>query len=490
MSRNALINLTTAIITLAIVLFGIFQSLRQQRSARRNGEGAAGDEEFHLGSRAFGRWPAGLSGAASAESGWVLLGLVGVAYSSGIGAFWLIPGCVAGYLFTFVVLGPRLRTAAAHHSTWSLPDLLARSASEWHAAVFWLSALIIVLLMTTYAAAQLNAVGKTLNALAGVPYAAGVLIGLGIVLTYLMVGGFRASVLTDMAQAVVMVGTLLLTPILGILTFSGDFFGSLTDHGALFDVLGGAKGMAAIGFLLGWLGIGLGYMGQPHVLARPMATRDDREVRRSGLVAASWATLVFAGAVASGLVIRAWLPSLPDPEHALPAFASTFLPVPLAGLVVAAILAAICSTADSQLMVANGVISGIFSKQRGLLSRPRFVLAMLGIAAAALALTENRMIFTFVLYAWAVLGASIGPAIIGVLLWPRTSGRGIVAGMLGGSLTVIAWKLSPTLTSISYELVPAFLVGLVLTRFVAPRVAQPLEHTAVSASAASVTPRS
>lgn len=479
MDRDPILISVAVMCSLLIVSFGVIKGwLDGRRALQRPGKpigvrGATGrseDEEYHAGHRDFHGVPVGLSGAASAESAWVLLGLVGIAYGSGIGALWLIPGCALGYLFTFRVMGPALRAAAARSNSVTIPSVLAALAGPYARSVRMAAAVIMVVCVTAYAAAQLNAVGKTLDALAGVPYVLGVAIGLGVVVAYLSIGGIRASVWTDVPQSFLIVSTLLLIPIVGSIAYEGSLSATLAEHGEMFDIFGGSSGMVILGFLMGWLGIGLGYMGQPHVLQRPLIARNEAAVKQAGLVAATWATLVFTGAILSGVVIRAWLPDLADPEQALPAFAEAFLPAPIAGIVFAAIFAAILSTADSQLMVLVGVVKKDLLEPLGLrIQSSRAILVALGFAAFALAATENRAIFGFVLYAWAILGASIGPALIGGLLWPRASGKGMLTGMIGGGLTAAIWKAVPTLSGLVYELVPAFVVGMILTRFVAQR---------------------
>ena len=459
---GTMIGLAVAIYTGAIVAFGLWRSRAQSDNS----------EDYFLAGRSLGAWLAAFSGAASAESGWVLLGLVGTGYSGGISALWLVPGCLAGYLFNWFVLAPRLRARSKNLGAVTVPDVLANHAGTLEPWVRRVAGLIILLFMTAYVGAQFNAVGKALDAMFGMPYVWGVLVGVGIVFAYTISGGFRASVWTDLAQALLMVGALILLPIGGALFFDGSLSATLGQHETLFGWSAGKSGFAALGFIIGWLGIGLAYPGQPQVLARFMATKDDTELRRAGKIAAVWSTLVFVGAILTGLVARAWLPGLSDPEQALPSFAMHFLPAPVAGLVLAAVLAAICSTADSQLLVASSAVGHDLSRLghgTGSRRRNQVVLVVLGSASAAFAATENRAIFDFVLYAWAALGASIGPALVGVLFWPRTSGKGLLAGLVGGVATVVIWKNIPSLSGTVYELVPGFFVSLVLVRFVAPK---------------------
>lgn len=464
--------LLAALYTLIVVAVGIWKS-------RDSGSSSS---DYYLAGRGIKSWAAAFSGAASAESGWVLLGLVGSAYSVGVSAFWVVPGSVAGYLFAWLVLGPRLRGLSERSDAVTIPEALAERHPEKRRPILMVGALIILAFLTVYVAAQFNAVGKTLDSLFGVPYLVGVLIGLVLVLAYVLFGGFAASVWTDFVQALMMIFVLILLPILLFMMFPGEV-GQVFTQGpmkeahvfdtAWLDPLHGAVGMAALGGVLGWMGIGLGYMGQPHMLARFMAIQDDRELKRAAWIATIWTGLLLTGAVCLGLICRGLLPQLADAEQAITEAAMLFLPLPLTALVLAAILAAICSTADSQLLVVSSAISNDLMevpKMDGARAS-RITLLVMGLLAGGLAATENRVIFDFVLYAFAALGCSFGPALLGSFLFRRTSGTGILAGLIGGVLTVIIWSNIPVLDNAVYEMVPAFFVGLLLTIFVAPHAA-------------------
>ncbi len=448
-------SLTTAIAvavyTIAIIIVGILKSRQQGHS----------DVDYYLANRSLKAWVSAFSGAASAESGWVLLGLVGTSYTTGISALWLIPGCLAGYLFNWLILAPKLHSFSHKHNVITIPEVLyiKSGRSEY---INIISSLIILVFMTAYVASQFNAVGKTLNAMFDLSYIAGVWIGAGIVFSYVIAGGFKASVWTDFPQAALMVGVLVVFPIMGAIFYDGSIVDVIGKDNKLLDWTSGHSGMASIGFIFGWVGIGLGYPGQPHVLVRFMATENTKELYRAGLIATIWSMLVFFGAIASGLVARAWLPNLTDPEQALPIFAMALLPAPIAGLVLAAILAAICSTADSQLLVASSTLTNDLFKFKNNNSsfNRKIVVTIVGLIAALFASTKNRIIFDFVLYAWAVLGASIGTAIIALFFFKRISIISLIVGMLSGAMTVFIWKQVEYLSSSLYELIPAFFISL------------------------------
>jgi len=240
---------------------------------------------------------------------------------------------------------------------------------------------------------------------------------------------------------------------------------------ALLTWASGNVGWAGLGFVIGLLGIGLGYPGQPHVLSRFMAAKNDKTVKRAGMISMVWFILVYTGAIAFGLFARAYFGDLTDPEQALPIAVGEFLPAVLGGFVIAAIVSAICSTADSQLIVVSSTISRdvlpmIRSKAATFLQTQRadrIVLVLLAMLSIVFALTENRVIFEFVLYAWSALGAAFGPVVILGLLWKGCTGKGAIGGMLTGALVTIVWRNTPELKAAVYELVPAFILAFAVT---------------------------
>jgi len=239
--------------------------------------------------------------------------------------------------------------------------------------------------------------------------------------------------------------------------------------------VGGGTGFAAVGFVIGLLGIGLGYPGQPQILARFMALKDKASVRRGAIISLVWMVLVYFGAVFFGLFAKAYFGHMDDPEQALPHAIATFLPPLIGGFVIAAIVSAISSTADSQLLVISTTFSrDIFphfrkyresesSGYRRTLFHDRTLLLILGLIAIFFALTDNRVIFLMVLYAWSALGAAFGPVLILGLMWKGANKYGAIAGMLSGAIITVIWRETPALKAMLYELVPAFVISFLLT---------------------------
>ena len=456
------VNTTVLVVSFTLYTLGIVAvGLYSARFARRS------DEDYFLAGRSLGSWMAALSASASSESGWVTLGLVGLAFANGVEAYWIIPGCLCGFLFNWFVIAGRLSDESRRLGALTLPDFFALRFRERVPVIRILSVIVILTAMMLYVAAQFAAAGKSFAAISDrVDYRAGVLIGALIVLIYTVSGGFRAVCWTDFLQALLMVGTLVVFPIYLLAReggFSATFDQLRTTNPQLLDFTPDKAGLSLVGFLLGAgaLGINFGYPGQPHVLARFMSLKSRKQIVAGGIIAFFWGLLVYWGAVTVGLVAREmatrgadWAQVMLDPqteqqELALVLSAMHLLPGVLSGLVLAAVLAAICSTADSQLVVAgSSVANDLYSRLVDKTGRPahlllnRLTILVLGVVAVLLVIRQDIKVYTYVLtYGWAVLGASFGPQMILALLWKRASHAGCVAGMLTGFVVAIAWKL-------------------------------------------------
>jgi len=467
MDSNTVVVLSFIVYSAGIVAFGLYSTKLRKKT----------EDDFVLASRELGPWASSLSASASSESGWVMLGLVGEAYLYGFSALWIIPGIACGYLFNWFVIAERLRKSSSETGAVTLTQYIMHRFGRDSLALRLIPVLIIVASMLGYVAAQMNAAGKAFEATFQLHYGWGVLIGAGIILAYTITGGFRAVCWTDIIQASFMVVALIFMPLIMLSKVGGysHFLTVLSDnHPELLGWAGGRVGMAGLGFVIGLLGIGLGYPGMPHVLSRFMAAKDFITVRRAGIIAMVWFVLVYFGAIFFGLFARVYYPELADAEHALPLAVNEFLPPVLGGFVIAAIVAAICSTADSQLIVVSTTVSRDviqpLTEKKGktldasrayvLMQRwDRWILVLLAVISIFFALSKNRVIFDFVLYSWSALGASFGPVVILGLLWKRTSKPAVIAGMLVGLGVTLVWRNIPLLKGALYELVPAFVLA-------------------------------
>jgi sodium/proline symporter len=453
-----------AVYTLLIVGVGMYSARHAKKS----------DEDYFLAGRSLGPWVAALSSSASSESGWVTVGLVGMGFTSGYASYWIIPGCLLGFIFNWFVMAAPMRDHSVKLNAVTLPDFFAFNFRERIPLLRILTVLVILVAMWMYVAAQFAAAGKAFSTAFSspetqFPYWVGVLLGTVIVLLYTVVGGFRATCWTDFLQGLVMCGVLLVFPI--FLLIKADGYGAVGAQLAAADpnlvrFWPTQTGFALIGFILGSgaLGINFGFPGQPHVLVRYMALRNPKEALAGGIISVVWGAIVFWGAATVGIVVRAMTESgvgwtavyQQELAEGLSAAGETGLVLSsinmiggvLSGMVLAAVLSAICSTADSQLVVAasagaSDVYSRLVKKSKaaGHLLVNRTVVFVLGIAACLLVISEEVRVYTFVLdYAWAVLGAAIGPQVILILLWKRASYAGCLAGMLTGFLLPIVWK--------------------------------------------------
>ncbi|MCH7753774.1 sodium/proline symporter [candidate division KSB1 bacterium] len=461
MDSQTVIAISFIVYSLFIVGVGLYTTKLKKKSS----------DDFVLAGRELGPWTSSLSASASAESGWVMLGLVGMAFSSGLSTLWIVPGIGIGYLFNWFVLADKLRKSTLECDAVTLPQYISSRFERSGSKLKVIAAIIITAAMLGYVAAQMNAAGKAFQATFDLDYHWGVLAGALIILAYTITGGFRAICWTDVIQASFMAVALVGMPLYLLSELGGcaAIASKLVETDPNLLTLSGANsGSALLGFVVGMLGIGLGYPGQPHILSRFMATKDEETVKKGGVIAFIWFVLVYLGAISFGLIARSYFGALADAEQALPLAVNEFLPPILGGFVIAAIVAAICSTADSQLMVVTSTISRdilpMFKKSddesfEKTQNRDRIVLIILAVISVLFALSENRVIFTFVLYAWSVLGASFGPLIIFSLLWKKTTRQGAMAGMITGAVVSVVWKETHALSSIVYELVPAFVLA-------------------------------
>ncbi len=462
MSADATILLIVVLYLAALLGIGWVASLRTHSR-----------EDFFLAGRSLGAWVTAISSTASSESGWVVLGAVGMAYTVGVSGMWYAPGCLAGYVVNLYWLAPRLRREAARQGSLTIPDFLADRFGDARHVVRIVSVAVILLSLAGYLAAQMTATGKAMNAILHVSYGTGIWAGGLVIVAYTLVGGFRAVSWTDFFQGLVMVLALVAMPVLAVRAAGG--YGGMLEHlareaPALVSVTGLRTGFALFGFVAGLLGIGLGYPGQPHVVTRYMAAAGDEKIRQTQVIAMVWGVLVFYGAGMLGLAGRVLLPELGrsgDPEQLFPILSRQMLHPLVAGVMLAAILSAIMSTVSSQLLVAASAVSrdllekvfGIATSSRASVVAARVSVLVLGVASIVVAQQDVRLVFWFVLFAWSGLGAAFGPVLLLGLTTDWLTSRGALAGVVVGFVVTVAWKLAGLSDRLVYELVPAFLLA-------------------------------
>ena len=488
MNGNTIQILIAMVIYMAsVIVIGLVYAKRANKSS----------EEYFLGGRSLGPWVTAMSAEASDMSGWLLMGLPGVAYWCGLAdAFWMAFGLAVGTYVNWLVVSKRLRRYSVRaNNSITLPEFFSNRFREEKKTILLISAVFILIFFTVYASSCFVTCGKLFSTLFGGSYVSMMILGAVFVLLYTILGGFLAESASDFMQAIIMI--VALTVIVALSTVKAGGFGAVIGNAraipGFFEFFGlatptlGADGMQLVeagqpvfgqasdyGLLsvcsmMAW---GLGYFGMPQVLLRFMAIRREEELNRSRRIAMVWVVISLAVAVFIGIVGRQCFPTAhltkASAENIFITLSTSFLPPILAGFVMAGILAATISSSDSYLLIAASALSkniyqGIFKKnatdqQVMVLSRAT-LLALTGIGIL-IALDENSVIFQIVSFAWAGFGATFGPLMLFSLFWKRINKPGAVAGMASGAAMVFLWKLVISKLGGAfaiYELLPAFL---------------------------------
>jgi sodium/proline symporter len=434
-------------------------------------------KDYILGGRRLGRWVTALSAQASDMSGWLLMGLPGYAYVAGMEATWLLLGLLVGTWANWRFTAERLRrTTEAYGDALTLPDYLERRFNDASGVLRLLSAIFILVFFTFYTSSGLVAGGRLFEEVFGLDYLLAVSAGGATVVVYTFIGGFLAVSWTDLIQGLLMFLALVIVATLGVYLaggIDGVLAGMKGVNPALLDPLTDAAGepmsLIAIASLLGW---GLGYFGQPHVLARFMAASSAERIPDSRKIAMGWVTIALVAGLIVGMAGVGLLDEPlagPDTEKVFMVMATVLLHPVVAGICLSGILAAVMSTADSQLLVASSAVSedlykGFFRREARpaeLLWVGRLAVIVIALLAFALAANPGSKVLDPVAYAWAGFGAAFGPVIVLSLYWQGMSRGGAIAGIVAGGLTVIVWKqLSGGIFDL-YEIVPGVLFSIV-----------------------------
>lgn len=492
MQEGSLQILIAMVCYMAVVIgIGIYFAKRSNQSS----------EDYFLGGRSLGPWVTAMSAEASDMSGWLLMGLPGVAYWCGLSdAAWTSIGLALGTYINWLLVAKRLRRySAVAGDAITLPDFFSNRFHEKKKVIMTLSALFILIFFTVYASSCFVTCGKLFSTLFGASYQSMMIAGALFVVIYTFLGGFLAESASDFMQAVVMIFALTVILITGTLAAGGlqavvdnaknipgffTFFGIASpsvDASGIQQVANGAPmfGEAgSYGFLtiISTLSWGLGYFGMPQVLLRFMAIRKTDELVRARRIATVWVVISLTAAVLIGLMGRAMFPvhetlnTASGAENVFIVLSRHLLPPLLAGLVMAGILAATISSSDSYLLIAASAVSlnifkGILKKDasdKQVMTMSRVILLLIAVAGVVIAMDENSVIFTIVSFAWAGFGAVFGPIMLFSLFWKRTTQAGAVAGMVTGGVMVFLWKLAlKPLGGVFgiYELFPAFVLS-------------------------------
>ncbi len=432
---------------------------------------------YMLGGRSLSPSVAALSAGASDMSGWMLMGLPGAMYISGLSSLWIAVGLVIGAFLNYLIVAPRLRTyTEIANDSITLPDFFENRFNDNSRMLRVVSSVVIVVFFTLYTSSGIVAGGKLFESSFGLNYELGLYITAGVVVAYTLFGGFLAVSLTDFVQGCIMFIALVLVPVVAINEVGGlsEMHSSINSlDPALLDIF---SGMSFIGILsaMAW---GLGYFGQPHIIVRFMAIRSVKDMPTARRIGMSWMIVSIAGAMATGFAGIAFVLKtdlkLDDAETIFILLSQILFNPLIAGFLLAAILAAIMSTISSQLLVTSSSLTEDFyktflhrdasEKQQVLVGRISVFLVAL--VAIYLAYDRNSSILSLVSNAWAGFGAAFGPVVIGCLYWKKMTRNAALAGMITGALTVLFWIYAPitingqSLSSVMYEIVPGFLLS-------------------------------
>ncbi len=485
MDRSTAILVTLAVFQGALLVLGWLAHRRTRDAA-----------DYYLGGRSLGPWVAALAANASSSSVWSLLGVSGFAYLHGLAALWLLPGCIGGFALNYFLVAARVRDQSGAALT--MTELLAGPAGRsGRTAVVWLASLLTLGSLLTYVSAQLRGAGQSFAEVFGLSLASGTVLGAAVVLLYTCIGGYLAASITDTLQGLLMVGVAVFLPLAALAEVGGPaalldglqavpkaayldpFRGAsgfaaagfalglpgllmvgvamfpplaeLAEVGgpdAYLDPFRGASGFAAAGFALGLLGIGLGYPGQPHAINKYMGMAPGASLRVARWVGMSWAVLLYCGMVLLGLCGRL-LVELPEGRHETVLYAlNGHLHAPiLEGIVVAAVLSAIMSTVDSQLLVCGSTVTHDLRlgarSQRSTLWVARLTVVVISAGALVAALLVDDTLFRHVLFAWSALGSAFGPVLLVHLLrGPVRPWWAFAAMALGGGLAIVTNRVT------------------------------------------------
>ncbi len=448
-------------------------------------------EDYFLGGRSLNGFVAALSAGASDMSGWMLMGLPGSIYALGTGQVWIGIGLMLGTIANWlIVAGPLRKYTIKANNSLTLPEFFVNRYRDEKKVLLGLSSVVIVIFFVVYTASAFSAGGKLFNSVFGMDYHLALIIGALVILTYTFMGGFLAVCTTDFIQGLLMLTAVIFVPVIALINMgASSFTANLVSTGVepasfLNPMQEGGSQITAVSILssFAW---GLGYFGMPHILVRFMAIKDKEELKKSKSIAIVWVILGLAFACFIGVLGRAYLASklgvMEDSEKVFiemikKVFTEDTNIALLAGLFIAAILAAIMSTADSQLLVASSAVSediykGILKKdasESSVLNVGRGATIVVAIIALLIAWNPDSSVMALVSDAWAGFGAAFGPLVLCSLFWKRTNFAGAFAGIFSGALTVIIWDYIPlmggsTIGSATglYSLLPGFAISLV-----------------------------
>ncbi len=493
---------TTMVILFAIVLYLVGVVAIGVVLAKKNRT----TEDFYLGGRKLGPLVTAMSAEASDMSSYLLMGLPGLAYLSGLADVgWTVIGLAAGTYLNWLLVAKKLRHYTHVTGSFTIPAFFSNRYRDEKRILSVIAAAIIIIFFVPYTASGFSACGKLFASLFGMDYLTAMILSAVVIVAYTMLGGFLAASTSDFVQSIIMTIAIVVVVFYGVSSVGSvdailenaksmaGYFSMTATH----DAATGAAAPYGPLTILSTLAWGLGYFGMPHILLRFMAIEDAQKLRLSRRVASVWVVVSMSVAVCIGVVGNAMskagvIPALEDPETVIIAIADVIsrhgvLAALVAGVILAGILAATMSTADSQLLAASSsasqnILKEVFfkdmSEKAGMLAARMTVLAI-SLIAVFIARDQDSSVFQIVSFAWAGFGAAFGPIVLLALFWKRSNLQGAIAGMVSGGVMVFVWKflIRPLGGAWNlYELLPAFLLGLVVNVAVSLATKEPSQE--------------
>ncbi|MEH6580296.1 MAG: sodium/proline symporter [Halioglobus sp.] len=429
------------------------------------------EQDFFLAGRQLGPWVAAISYSASAASAWTLLGMSGLAYSIGLPALWVALGAVLGCGFSWWIVAPRVMAIGAERELLSATEFIALGTlGKQRQRIVTLVSAIILFCFVIYVASQFQGAGNTFAATFGLGSAESIMLGGAIIMVYTLLGGFWAVSVTDTLQGLLMILCAILLPTAAIMSVGGPtaFWQALieTTDPEYLSLTGNNVGLMAAGMIAGSLLIGVSSIGQPHLVARFMALRDHNALRQGQVIATTWYAVVFFGMCLVGLAGRLLLKELDNPEQVFFAVNAALFPSVVGAILLAAVLSAIMSTADSMLLVAGTTVAhdlGINEHHpMRALTLSRLTIAVISMIAIGVAIYLPATIFQRVLFAWVAIGSALGPVILCRALGAKLNPGRILPAIAAGFLAAVTCYLLPNTPGDIAERSLPFLLGLTI----------------------------
>ncbi len=448
---------TFTLFLFAFVAIGVLSVRRAQKT----------EVDYLLAGRNVGPWLTALSAVATNSSGFMFVGLIGATYNEGLGSIWIMVGWIGGDWLAWLFVHRRLREKSEARQSLSFSGFLATDhRGQTQRSVAVVGSLITVIFLGTYAGAQLHAGSKALHVLFGWPYASGAMLGAMVIVLYCFSGGIRASIWTDAAQSGVMLTAIAILTGTALYEAGGPFSlyqGLYAEDPDLVRWIPEGLPLGFSPYALGWLGAGLGVIGQPHVMVRAMALRDPKDIRSTRNIYFAWYITFTILCITAGLLCRLLLPKTGsfDSELALPRLAEALLPAGFLGVLLAGLFAATMSTADSQVLVCSAALSqDVLPKTKSGYLVTKMTTIAVALLALGVALFGSKSVFTLVAIAWSALASGLGPVLIVRVFGLPLSGRWALTMMLLGLAASIFWRFGLGLHGAIYEVVPGMVVGL------------------------------